>query len=492
MKKIIRPLVAFTVIALSVAVSSGLWTYPKSQSSDYEGFSSERVKHNFKSCESDSLFYFKNVSGQGGDRIIIDSSGKAGFAYDFPPADSSSSRILLVSRGNGFEPAIQSELMMQALKSRGSWKRGLRVLYVCEGADLTDDVYAPVYDGAGLAIYTYATGVCGPAFLYGSVEGGNAMKLYSKAAYPWFYSFFRSFKDRIPSDSSYEAVSGKVPSMLFTDAGSAGGCLKGAVDGTLQHYGEQMTPVVAEYLASDGYGDLSSIPETAFTVPFAGLFHFKGGQTLLYGSLLLLLFCIAFCFAIIRGRLKPMKALLKAGVVLVCSAAAYATGLIIKAVSGPDLSVISVAAILAAILILTLTIYLLLRKKSAVNASRNSLRSSASSSSTARYTYSLLYGTMIVAVVTAAVSIFTLKECFFIAVPLFFALAGIVLWRVLRLREFLLISVAGILIYSIPFLGTCISVSAGGLLPETLATAFYNMVLLILLTDLYVRRDKAI
>ncbi|MCI2082340.1 MAG: hypothetical protein LKJ93_04040 [Bacteroidales bacterium] len=500
MNKYLRPIIALVIILLSFLVSFGLWNTPKVLPADSDGFSAVRVKNGLITSDSLLFLYGKRLSDLGGVPLYNDSTGEgaSGCAFDFPVNDSSiaTTRLLLVSRGDGYGASVELEALLNALKFRDAWKQGVRVLMLTESNGLDDSIYNSVYENVGLAIYLDAKSPSGSAMLYRTSGGINIMKLYSKASYPRTYTVFNSFEKNIPVDSGFEAVKGKVPSMLFTDAGSLKGQSCEVPENTIQQYGEQLIPMIKEYLTSSVYSDpaflSSSDVSASFTMPFVGLVSLSRGQNYLFNSLLLLLFCISFCFSIIRGRLKPARAILKSAAILIWSVAIFAICLLLRRLEVASEGYALVIALLSVIFVITLVVYLWLRHKCALKATRNSLRSSASSNSTAHYAYSVLYGTLIVAVVVATVSIFTLKDDFFIAVPLFFTLAGMILWRITTLREFLLVSVAGILIYSIPFLYTCIIVSPVGQLPGTVTTAFYNLLLLIVLTDLYVRRDKAI
>mgnify|MGYP003482365699 FL=1 len=144
------------------------------------------------------------------------------------------------------------------------------------------------------------------------------------------------------------------------------------------------------------------------------------------------------------------------------------------------------------LVLLTILLYVKKGKKIAIQASSGSIRRSASSSATAKFAYNTLYGALLLLLVLSAVLLFAIGENLFTLVPLALALCGVILWRVTTLRLFLIVSVALILLHSFSFL-YCLAVALTlGAFGVVVMIAFFDLMVLIPLIDLYVRRDKAL
>jgi hypothetical protein len=506
MKKFIRPIIALIVIVLSFLVSYGvLWTIPKPVKADSESFSAMRVAGNFSSIDSTGSFLANRLVEAGGIPMQLDSNGKRGIAFDFPAKDSAAPRLLLAARSRA-DASIEAEILTQALRYRDLWNQGLRLFLQNDSTELADN---PVFENVGLAICIDAGASRGAALLYRTSSGNDSiMKLFSGSWHIRTHTLFNAFDGADPTDRNFNSIAAAVPATLFTDEGTLGASKGemicdaaelGALN-TIQHYGSQIDPMVKEYLTGKEYGSVKALESgshcTAFTNSSSTLVAFSKGQMNLYNSITLLLFCLAFCMAIIRGRLKPANAIRETGIILLATVLASLAGYCIFKFgwidpAGPKAS-LAMQVIFYATIAICAIVYIIMRGKAARKASSHSLRTNAKSSGTAAYSYSVLYGDMILCVALAAVAFFTIKDDIFLTEPLICAVSGIILWRVTKLRLFLITSVAGILLYIIPLLtaysAVVNNVAAAAVAPVAVCCAF----LLITLTDLYVRRDKAV
>ena len=506
MKKIIRPIIALIVIVLSFLAAYGvLWTLPKPVKADSESFSAMRVEGNFAAFDSTGSFLVSRLAEAGGIPMQLDSTGKRGIAFDFPAKDSTAPRLLLAVR-NRADASIEAELLTHALRYRDLWAQGVRFFLQNDSTELTDN---PVFENVGLVICIDAGASRGAALLYRTSSGNDSiMKLYNSSWHDRTYTLFNAFNGAEPVDRNFNLISAKVPAMLFTDEGTLGasrgemecnGAKLGALN-TIQHYGSQIEPMVKKYLTGQNYSSVKALKSgsdcTAFTNTSSNLVMFSKGQMNLYNSIALLIFCLAFCMAIIRGRLKPALAIKETGIILLfCIVASLASFCIFKFgwidAAGPKASW-AMQAIFYAVIVICIIYYCIMRENAARKASSHSLRTNAKSSGTASYSYSVLYGDLILCVALAAAAFFTIHDDLFLAEPLISAVVGIIVWRVTRLRLFLIVSMAGILLYIIPLLSAYSvvvnNVAAAAVAPYAVCCAF----LLITLTDLYVRRDKAV
>jgi hypothetical protein len=135
------------------------------------------------------------------------------------------------------------------------------------------------------------------------------MKLYKGSWYNRTHTLFNAFNGAGPTDRNFNSIATAVPAMLFTDEGTLGaskgemicdvaelGALK-----TIQHYGSQIDPMVKKYLMGKEYGSVKALESgsdcTAFTNTVSTLVVFSKGQMNLCNSIILLLFCLAFCMS---------------------------------------------------------------------------------------------------------------------------------------------------------------------------------------------------
>ena len=505
MKKYIRPLIALIVIVLSFLAAYGvIWTLPKPKDAKSESFSAERVAGNFAAIDSTSSFLASRLAEAGGMPMMLDSTGKRGIAFDFASKDSSAARLLLIARGRT-DASIEAELLTQALRYRDLWNQGVRFFIYSDSTDLADN---PVFENVGLAICIDAGNPGGFADLYRTSRGNDSiMKLYRTAWLPKSYTLFGTFNSDAPTDKRFDIVAAKVPSMLFTDEGTLGASQEEIVTvgknigslKTVQHYGSQLEPVMKEYLTERKFASASALKSKTDCVVYSSsidtLTIFSKGKSMIDNSIILLLFCIAFCMAIIRGRLKPGNAIKYTGLFFLFAGFLFAVGLcsIQYGWVDPDDSSFAATAAISFYIVIGLSIlfYCLKRKQVAIKSSSNTLRTNAKSTGTAHFACSVLYGDLILCVILSAVAFFLLKDDYFIAEAVILAVLGVILWRVTTLRLFLVLSVASILLYIIPLLNAAaviVNSTAGAAL---LAAAICYAFLLIPLTDLYVRRDKA-
>ena len=135
-----------------------------------------------------------------------------------------------------------------------------------------------------------------------------------------------------------------------------------------------------------------------------------------------------------------------------------------------------------------LSFYLVFRRKSAREVT--SIRSSAVSNAIAQYSNSVLYGVLMLMLVLSAVLVFTLGENLMFMIPLTFATAAIILWRITSWKGWLPVSIAMILLHAYSFLYALAMALTIGAFGAVAMLAFLDTMLLIPMADIYVTSSR--
>jgi hypothetical protein len=217
-------------------------------------------------------------------------------------------------------------------------------------------------------------------------------------------------------------------------------------------------------------------------------------------------FVISLClFALgVRGRLKAAKVLKTSCLVLLSSVGMLGLGVLVSwlccMIAGARFKLFGVIhgvqfdniAMIAVIALMSLGVVLVYAKKrsNAVRNSMNSIRSSASVTAASHYAYNALYGTLSLMFVLSAVLLLALGENLMFMVPLTFATAGILLYRLTSMRLWLLVSVFATLLHAFSFLHSLSMALTIGAFGAVLMLAFIDLMMLIPLVDLYLMPGK--
>ena len=207
--------------------------------------------------------------------------------------------------------------------------------------------------------------------------------------------------------------------------------------------------------------------------PFAEAFSFRNGLYILGCALTLALFCVAFTFSVLRGRivLPPLfhLTLLFALWVLIVFGVAW---LLVRFAAG----IVGMAAYIGApvlIVALFLLFFFSGRRKAVRTASAGSVRRSAHASAAVKYDYRVLFSALIVMLVVGVVALCTGNPTHTLFLPVAAASLAFLLWRLLQWRGFLLL---GFLAVELCALVYCVPMAAGGA-----PGAFWRVALLTLL-----------
>ncbi len=418
---------------------------------------------------------------------------------------------------DGYGVGVILETVSQVLKNRQDWKQGVKVLFTdaeevgMMGMTALWENNREFFDNVGFMINLEARGPWGPALLFETCPGNEkVMDLYASAAKsPYTYSLTTVVYSFMPNFTDFTIVKDEVPGMNFSTIADVNHYhtdldnFSNISAKSIQHYGAQVLPVALEYLTDEKYSDKDYFraedDTTNFTIPVLGLFNFSKGMYKVVNVIVFVLFLLALGFEGLRGRLKAMKVLKTSlvvlgaavGVLLLGELVAYLSALIAGAkfklfgvIHGIGFD--NVAMIVSTVLIAaaSMLVYLSGRSK-AVRMASGSMRASAATNAVAKHAANTLYGTLALMFLLSAVLLFALGENLMFFVPLAFATAGLILYRLTSLKVWLLLASGMILLHAFSFLYALAMALTIGAYGAVAMLAFCDIMVLIPMADLY-------
>ena len=335
--KTYRSLILTLSIALSALVAYGVFfSMPSPKDVDAEGFSSARVvkdleviaqePHSVAHPEArDRLLNYltERLEKLGGNpqTYVYPNITSRKFTFDaknllaeFPPlkASSDTSYLLMMAHhdsrypwklmgdtvtalgavDDGYGLGIILESIHQALKYRNEWNQGIKVLFTdaeevdLQGMKAAHQYNKEIFDNVGLILNIEARGPFGPALLFETSPGNERLvKLYADhARYPFGYSITNMVYQQMPNGTDFNIVRDSIAGFNFspvqdinhyhTDLDN----IHNISEKTIQHYGEQIMPLMKEYLTNKEYAEksyfLAEEDVIYFSIPLLGTFHF--------------------------------------------------------------------------------------------------------------------------------------------------------------------------------------------------------------------------
>ena len=424
---------------------------------------------------------------------------------------------------DGYGIGVTLETVAHLLKQRADWNQGVKVLFTdaeevgMYGMTAQWENNREVFDNVGLMINIEARGPMGPALLFETCPGSEkVMDLYADAAkYHYTYSLTTVVYTFMPNFTDFTIVKDYIPGMNFstitdvnhyhTDKDNFGNINEKSI----QHYGEQILPIAQEYVMNDKYADkdyFRTDKDTVnFTIPLLGLFNFSKTIYLVINVVIFLLFLLVFGMEKVRGRLKSAAGVLKVsaiifgsaigvlllgeGIAYVCAAIAGAKFKLFGTVQGVQFD--NAAMIVSAVLmtVVCVLVYLAGRKK-AVRAASGSMRSSAATTAVSHYAYRNLYGALALVFILAVALLLALGENMMFFIPLAFTVIAMVLYHVTGLKFWIPVAIFAILLHVFSFyfaLSMALTIGAFG---AVMMLAFFDIMVLIPLADLYLISKK--
>lgn len=315
----IRPVILFAAVVLSGLLAYGLWTLPKPQNADYEGFSSARVVEDIRvisqkphsvahpeeraqvreylidrleSMGADTVMQFRYDSIVGPQNKHVEYTFDAvNLLAEFAPASEtvSGTDLMLVAHydsrysqpmprdtvwsygaaDDGYGVGVILETVTLALKNRSEWKQGVKVLFTdaeepgMKGMKAIWENNREVFDNVGLVLNVEARGTWGPALLFEACPGNaKVQELYaSTAAYPFTYSLTTVVYQFLPMFTDFTIVKDELPGLNFSNIADVNHYhtdldnFSNISEKTIQHYGAQILPLTMEYLTGEEYAD---------------------------------------------------------------------------------------------------------------------------------------------------------------------------------------------------------------------------------------------
>ena len=315
----IRPVILFAAVVLSGLLAYGLWTLPKPQNADYEGFSSARVVEDIRvisqkphsiahpderaqvreylidrleSMGADTVMQFRYDSIVGPQNKHVEYTFDAvNLLAEFAPASEtvSGTDLMLVAHydsrysqpmprdtvwsygaaDDGYGVGVILETVSLALKNRAEWKQGIKVLFTdaeepgMKGMKAIWENNREVFDNVGLVLNVEARGTWGPALLFEACPGNaKVQELYaSTAAYPFTYSLTTVVYQFLPMFTDFTIVKDELPGLNFSNIADVNHYhtdldnFSNISEKTIQHYGAQILPLAMEYLTGEEYAD---------------------------------------------------------------------------------------------------------------------------------------------------------------------------------------------------------------------------------------------
>ena len=423
---------------------------------------------------------------------------------------------------DGYGLGVSLETVSQALKFRDEWKQGVKVLFTdaeevgMMGMTAMWENDRQVFDNVGLMINVEARGPWGPALLFEACPGNEkVMELYADAAkYPFTYSLTTVVYNFMPNFTDFTIVKDSIPGLNFstivdvnhyhTDLDN----FSNVSAKSIQHYGEQILPIAKAYLTGAEYSDKEYLKAdedaTNFSIPLLGLFNFSKIGYTIFNVVVFVIFLLILTLEGVRGRLKAAGVFkvsvsvlgLAVAVLAVGELVAYICSVAVGAKFKPfgimlGISFDNIAMLVSTVVFFLLSVwgYMILRGR-AVQKTAGSMRANAGTAAASKFACTQLYGALALMFVLSAALLIALGENLMFLVPLFFATAGLLLWRLTGLKLWLLASIAAILLHALSFLYALAMALTIGAFGAVAMLAFCDFMVLIPLADLYMMKTK--
>ncbi|MBQ6688535.1 MAG: M20/M25/M40 family metallo-hydrolase [Bacteroidales bacterium] len=327
-----RPLILAVVVVMAALLAYGLWTLPKPQPVDAEGFSSARVVKDieFISKEHHSVahpqerarvreylaerlwatgadtvmeFRYDSLTGPENKHVIY-TFDAVNLLAEYAPVDvsDSTSYLMLVAHydsrysqpmpkdtvwsygaaDDGYGVGVILETVSQLMKNRNLWHQGVKVLFTdaeevgMMGMKAIWENDREVFDNVGLMINVEARGPWGPALLFETSPGNEKiMGLYDESAcYPFTYSLTTVVYGFMPNFTDFTIVKDDIPGFNFSTIADVNHYhtdldnFSNISEKSIQHYGAQILPLAETYLTSEEFSGRETLKASRDTTNF--------------------------------------------------------------------------------------------------------------------------------------------------------------------------------------------------------------------------------
>ena len=271
----IRPLILVVSVVAAALLAYGLFTQPRPQGPDAEGFSSARVVKDIEKisqvphsvaqpqeraavreylisrlhelgADTVHLFSYDSLTGPKNKHVVYTFDAHnilADFAPEHDYADSAA-RLMFVAHydsryshlfardtvwscgaaDDGYGVGVVLETVSQLLKERSKWNQGVSVLFTdaeepgMMGMSAMWEQDRTVFENVGLMVTVEARGPWGPALLFETCPGNRkVIDLYASAAkYPYTYSLTTVVYKFMPNFTDFTIVKDSIPGLNFS------------------------------------------------------------------------------------------------------------------------------------------------------------------------------------------------------------------------------------------------------------------------------------
>ena len=418
---------------------------------------------------------------------------------------------------DGYGIGVILETVSQLLKNRTEWKQGVKVLFTdAEEAGMMGmtaiwENNKEVFENVGLMVNIEARGTWGPVLLFETCPGNEkVLDLYASASrYPFTYSLTTVVYNFMPNFTDFTIVKDSIPGLNFSNIADVNHYhthldnFTNISEKTIQHYGEQVLPLAEAYVTGEEYADVNAMKSEKdavnFTIPALGLFNFsKIGYTIVNVAVFIL-FLLLFGIEGIRGRLKARKVLVKSAAVLGFAVVALIAGELVALLCGKIAGVafkpfgimqgigfdnIAMEISVVIMTLLSVAVYMSARAK-AVRATSGSMRASASLNAAKNHAFNALYGSLALVFLLSVVMLIALGENMMFLIPLAFTTVAMILYHLTNLRIWLVAAAGLILVHALSFYFALSMALTIGALGAVMMLAFFDIMILIPLADLY-------
>jgi len=247
---------------------------------------------------------------------------------------------------DGYGLGVILEIVNNAQIYRDKWIQGVKVLFTdseesnLEGIKNAFKHDSLIFSNVGLVINIEARGVKGAAILFETSPGNKKIiELYKKARYPYAYSLTSAIYKLLPNNTDFTVVKDRFPGMNFAVIDNLNfyhtnlDNIENISLNSIQHYGEQIEPILKEYLTNAKYSKSnylkSDLDLIYFSAPYLGLISLTKKSYLILNLFALILLFSALILNIKYKRFSALDflnvLLINLGFILVISSIGYVT-----------------------------------------------------------------------------------------------------------------------------------------------------------------------
>lgn len=271
----IRPFILAVAVVAAALLAYGMFTLPKAQPADAEGFSAARVVEDIEviskahhsvahpqeramvreylvgrlqelGADTVKLYRYDSLVGPKNKHVVYTFDAVDVLAEFAPEQEAEDASYLMLvahydsrysqpmpkqdtvwsygAADDGYGVGVILETVSQALKQRADWKQGVKVLFTdaeevgMMGMTAIWENNREVFDNVGLMINIEARGPWGPALLFETCPGNEkVMDLYAKAAdYKYTYSLTTVVYTFMPNFTDFTIVKDAIPGLNFS------------------------------------------------------------------------------------------------------------------------------------------------------------------------------------------------------------------------------------------------------------------------------------